>query len=144
MLQMLEVTRVYDICHTTISQIEFLQAPSFKLLMHLATPAILNFVVFSSKKLHSKNCTVDEEPLNRTPIGKTEDHSENYSFYMGSGVGFVVGFWAVCGVLFFKRNWRHAYLGFLDDIKDWVYVTTIVNCVDQEHVVYQEEEDELL
>ena len=74
-----------------------------------------------------KNCTVGEEPSNRTPIGKTEDHSENYSFYMDSGVGFVVGFWAVCGVLFFKRNWRHAYLGFLDDIKDWVYVTIVVN-----------------
>uniref|UniRef100_A0A2N9IF53 Uncharacterized protein n=1 Tax=Fagus sylvatica TaxID=28930 RepID=A0A2N9IF53_FAGSY len=72
-------------------------------------------------------CTVEEKPLNRTPIGKTEDHSENSNFYMGMGVGFPVGFWAICGILFFKRTWRHAYFKFLDDIQDWVYVTTVPN-----------------
>ena len=76
-----------------------------------------------------KHC-IEEEHSNSTPIGKTEDQSENYSFYMGSGVGFAVGFWTVCGVLFFKRSWRHVYFSFLDDIKDWVYVTIMlkVNC----------------
>ncbi|XP_030971262.1 receptor-like protein EIX2 isoform X1 [Quercus lobata] len=73
-----------------------------------------------------KTCTVEEEPSNRTPIGRIEDHSEKYSFYIGLGVGFAVGFWAICGVLFFKRTWRHAYFRFLDGIKDWVYVTTMV------------------
>uniref|UniRef100_A0A2N9H8E0 Disease resistance R13L4/SHOC-2-like LRR domain-containing protein n=1 Tax=Fagus sylvatica TaxID=28930 RepID=A0A2N9H8E0_FAGSY len=74
-----------------------------------------------------KKCTVEEKPLTRTPIGKTEDHSENSNFYMGMGVGFPVGFWAICGILFFKRTWRHAYFKFLDDIQDWVYVTTVPN-----------------
>ena len=74
-----------------------------------------------------KKCTVEEKPLTRTPMGKTEDHSENSNFYMGMGVGFPVGFWAICGILFFKRTWRHAYFKFLDDIQDWVYVTTVPN-----------------
>uniref|UniRef100_A0A2N9FT33 Uncharacterized protein n=1 Tax=Fagus sylvatica TaxID=28930 RepID=A0A2N9FT33_FAGSY len=72
-------------------------------------------------------CTVEEKPPKRTPIGKTEDHFENSNFYMGMGVGFPVGFWAICGILFFKRTWRHAYFKFLDDIQDWVYVTTVPN-----------------
>jgi hypothetical protein len=63
---------------------------------------------------------------NRTSIGKTEDDSENSSLYMGMGVGFAVGFWAVCGSLYFNRTWRHAYFKFLNDIKDWLYVATVL------------------
>jgi hypothetical protein len=74
-----------------------------------------------------KKCTVEEKTLNRTPMCKTKDHTENSNFYMGMGVGFPVGFWAICGILFFKRTWRHAYFKFLDDIQDWVYVTTVPN-----------------
>ena len=44
---------------------------------------------------------------------------------MGMGVGFAFGFWGVCGGLFFKKTWRHAYFKFVNDIKDWFYVTTI-------------------
>ena len=74
-----------------------------------------------------RNCTIGEESQNRTPIGKTEEDSNNSNFYIGMGVGFAVGFWAVCGVLFFNRTWRHAYFRFFDDVKDWVYVTIVLN-----------------
>ena len=74
-----------------------------------------------------RKCTIGEEPHNRTPIGATEEDSNNSNFYIGMGVGFVVGFWAVCGVLFFNRIWRHAYFRFFDDMKDWVYVTAGLN-----------------
>ncbi|KAK7857127.1 receptor-like protein eix2 [Quercus suber] len=74
-----------------------------------------------------RNCIIREESQNRTSIGKTEEDSNNYNFYIGMGVGFAVGFWAICGVLFFNWNWRHAYFRFLDDMKDWVYVTTVLN-----------------
>ncbi|KAK4591222.1 hypothetical protein RGQ29_021427 [Quercus rubra] len=74
-----------------------------------------------------RNCTIGEESQNRTPIGKTEEDSYNSNFYIGMGVGFAVGFWAVCGVLFFNKTWRHAYFKFFDDMKDWVYVTTVLN-----------------
>ena len=66
------------------------------------------------------------ESHNRTSIGKTKEDSESSSFYMGMGVGFAVGFWGVCGGLFFNRTWRHAYFKFVNDKKDWFYVTTIL------------------
>nr|XP_023881023.1 receptor-like protein EIX2 isoform X1 [Quercus suber]XP_023881024.1 receptor-like protein EIX2 isoform X2 [Quercus suber] len=74
-----------------------------------------------------RNCTIGEESQNRTPIGKTEEDFNNSNFYIGMGVGFAVGFWAVCGVLFFNKTWRHAYFTFFDDMKDWVYLTTVLN-----------------
>ncbi|KAL4625568.1 hypothetical protein ACB092_05G035600 [Castanea dentata] len=74
-----------------------------------------------------RNCTIEEESQNRRAIGKTEEDSNNSNFYIGMGVGFAVGFWAVCGVLFFNRTWRHAFFKFFDDLKDWVYVTTVLN-----------------
>ncbi|KAM3699441.1 hypothetical protein ACJW31_05G025900 [Castanea mollissima] len=73
-----------------------------------------------------KSCTIEEQSLNKSPIGSVEDDSENSSFYMGMGVGFATGFWAICGALFFNRTWRHAYFRFADEIKDWIYVTTMI------------------
>ncbi|XP_030969748.1 receptor-like protein EIX2 [Quercus lobata] len=69
-----------------------------------------------------KGCTSEEQSLNRSPIGSVEDDSKNSSFYIGMGVGFATGFWAICGALFFNRTWRHAYFRFADEIKDWIYV----------------------
>ncbi|XP_075667831.1 receptor-like protein EIX2 [Castanea sativa] len=73
-----------------------------------------------------KSCTIEEQSLNKSPIGSVEDDSENSSFYIGMGVGFATGFWAICGALFFNRTWRHAYFRFADKIKDWIYVTTMI------------------
>ncbi|KAM4110890.1 hypothetical protein ACJW30_05G026100 [Castanea mollissima] len=73
-----------------------------------------------------KSCTIEEQSLNKSPIGSVEDDSENSSFYIGMGVGFATGFWVICGALFFNRTWRHAYFRFADEIKDWIYVTTMI------------------
>ena len=67
---------------------------------------------------------IEEESFNRS-IGKAKDDSENSSFYMGMGAGFMVGFWTICGVLFFNRAWRHAYFRFLENINVWVYVNMV-------------------
>ncbi|KAL4625802.1 hypothetical protein ACB092_05G050700 [Castanea dentata] len=72
-----------------------------------------------------KSCTIEEQSLNSSPIGSVEDDSKNSSFYIGMGVGFATGFWAICGALFFSRTWRHAYFRFADEIKDWIYVTAM-------------------
>nr|POE51362.1 hypothetical protein CFP56_57703 [Quercus suber] len=42
------------------------------------------------------------------------------------GSWFAAGFWAICGALFFNRTWRHSYFRFSDDIRDWIYVTTVI------------------
>ncbi|KAK4557709.1 hypothetical protein RGQ29_007464 [Quercus rubra] len=73
-----------------------------------------------------KNCTIEDQSLNRSPIGSVEDDSKNSSFYIGMGAGFSTGFWAICGALYFNRTWRHAYFGFANEIKDWIYVTTMI------------------
>ena len=59
-------------------------------------------------------------------LGSAEDDSKNSSFYMGMGVGFTTSFWAICGAFFFNRTQRHAFFRFVDDIKDRMYVTTVI------------------
>ncbi|XP_031260903.1 receptor-like protein EIX2 [Pistacia vera] len=57
----------------------------------------------------------------------TDAPKDDLWFYLSSIIGFVVGFWGVCGTLLFKASWRHAYFNFLIDAKDWVYVTAVVS-----------------
>ena len=59
-------------------------------------------------------------------LGIAEDDSKISSFYIGMGFGFTTGFWAICGDHFFNRTWSHAFYRFADDIKDWMYVTTVI------------------
>ncbi|RVW13476.1 putative inactive leucine-rich repeat receptor kinase XIAO [Vitis vinifera] len=70
----------------------------------------------------TKNCTKDEETLGPTAVEENREFPEIAWFYIGMGSGFIVGFWGVCGALFFKRAWRHAYFQFLYDMRDRAYV----------------------
>ncbi|RVX01889.1 Leucine-rich repeat receptor protein kinase MSP1 [Vitis vinifera] len=54
----------------------------------------------------TKNCTKDEETLGPTAVEENREFPEISWFYIGMGSGFIVGFWGVCGALFFKRAWR--------------------------------------
>ncbi|XP_059589845.1 receptor-like protein EIX2 isoform X3 [Vitis vinifera] len=56
-----------------------------------------------------------------------QDDANNIWFYGNIVLGFIIGFWGVCGTLLFNSSWRYAYFQFLSKIKDWLYVTTIVN-----------------
>ncbi|XP_024171687.2 receptor-like protein EIX2 [Rosa chinensis] len=47
-------------------------------------------------------------------------------FFISVVLGFVTGFWMVCGSLLLKTSWRYAYFRFLDNAKDWIYVKTAV------------------
>ncbi|XP_040367743.1 receptor-like protein EIX2 isoform X2 [Rosa chinensis] len=47
-------------------------------------------------------------------------------FFISVVLGFVTGFWMVCGSLLLKTSWRYAYFRFLDNAKDWIYVKTVV------------------
>ncbi|RVX01895.1 Receptor-like protein 12 [Vitis vinifera] len=70
----------------------------------------------------TKNCTKDEATLGPTAVEENREFPEISWFYIGMGSGFIVGFWGVCGALFFKRAWRHAYFQFLYDMRDRAYV----------------------
>ncbi|WJZ87771.1 hypothetical protein VitviT2T_007123 [Vitis vinifera] len=74
----------------------------------------------------TKNCTEDEDFQGIDVIDENEEGSEIPWFYIGMGLGFIVGFWGVCGALLFKKAWRHAYFQFLYRVKDWVYVAIAI------------------
>ncbi|KAL5762400.1 hypothetical protein ACOSP7_018664 [Xanthoceras sorbifolium] len=51
-----------------------------------------------------------------------EDGSEKFWLYVGMALGFILGFWAVCGTLIIKRSWRQAYFRLVDETKDKLLV----------------------
>jgi len=55
-----------------------------------------------------------------------EDKLIIFGFYVSLGLGFIIGFWGVCGTLVIKTSWRHAYFKFFNNMKDWIYVTLAV------------------
>lgn len=61
-------------------------------------------------------------------VDDQEDENEFVSrgFYVSMGVGYVVGFWGVCGTLLFNKTWRLAYFKVLNDLADWIYVMVAV------------------
>ncbi|XP_030969922.1 receptor-like protein EIX2 [Quercus lobata] len=70
----------------------------------------------------STKCPGDEtfDGLSITSVDDKQggDDYERIWFYASIGLGFVVGFWSVCGTLLLKKSWRHCYFRFCDDIKD--------------------------
>ncbi|KAM2069122.1 hypothetical protein ACFX16_000672 [Malus domestica] len=53
---------------------------------------------------------------------KENDGLITTGFYLSLALGFVVGFWGVCGSLIFIRSWRYTYYKFLNCVYDWLYV----------------------
>ncbi|OMO88213.1 LRR receptor-like serine/threonine-protein kinase FLS2-like protein [Corchorus olitorius] len=43
-------------------------------------------------------------------------------------LGFIVGFWGVCGSLIIKQSWRRAYFKFVEEMKDRLFVFIAVYC----------------
>lgn len=79
-----------------------------------------------------KKCHTEEEPTSPEATEDVHDDQEdqdgyiNPGFYVAVGLGFIVGFWGVCGALIFKKSWRYGYFRLLNDIGDWIYVVVAV------------------
>ncbi|KAM7502839.1 hypothetical protein LguiB_001743 [Lonicera macranthoides] len=56
-----------------------------------------------------------------------EDKYEKLGLFVSIALGFIVGFWSVCGILVIKKTWRDAYFGFLKNMRDWIIVLVEVN-----------------
>jgi Leucine-rich repeat (LRR) protein len=75
----------------------------------------------------STKCSKDEiEPRVAKENGRG---IEAISFYISMVVGFIVGFWGVCGTLIIKTSWRHAYFRSFDNLKDKIVVFVMVKIV---------------
>ncbi|MED6155119.1 hypothetical protein PIB30_002322 [Stylosanthes scabra] len=66
----------------------------------------------------------DEEDAN-----EGEDKSERFWLYGSIALGYITGFWVVCGSLVLKRSWRHAYFKFVYDLRDKLLVFIAVSLV---------------
>ncbi|XP_048421021.1 receptor-like protein EIX1 isoform X2 [Pyrus x bretschneideri] len=71
-------------------------------------------------------CSPEQTTPNEQPAVENQDEDNDGfitpGFYMSLGLGFVVGFWGVCGSLIFNKSWRYTYLKFLNGLNDWLYV----------------------
>ena len=76
-----------------------------------------------------KKC-LEDEATQDPKIGSTHQEQANSHerlwFYTSIAVGFVFGFWGVCGTLVLKSSWRHAYFQFLERMGDRIFVTIAI------------------
>ncbi|KAM7502836.1 hypothetical protein LguiB_001740 [Lonicera macranthoides] len=56
-----------------------------------------------------------------------KDKYEKLGLFVSITLGFIVGFWSVCGSLVIKKTWRDAYFRFLKRLRDWIIVLVEVN-----------------
>ncbi|XP_064995205.1 receptor-like protein EIX2 [Musa acuminata AAA Group] len=75
-----------------------------------------------------KNCTVnikkaDEEEQNDDSF---ESRIKTIWLYTSITLGFIIGFWAICGSLLLLRTWRIAYFHAIDNMFDKLYVVMVV------------------
>ncbi|XP_031090893.1 receptor-like protein EIX2 [Ipomoea triloba] len=50
----------------------------------------------------------------------------DFDFFVSLTLGFILGFWGVCGTLIFKLSWRHAYFQFLEEKKEKICTAIVV------------------
>ncbi|KAK4431432.1 Receptor-like protein EIX2 [Sesamum alatum] len=85
----------------------------------------------------NKSCPEDEslqDPnsrvRDRNVMIKGESEDDRFitgGFYVALGLGFVVGFWSILGIILFNRRFRYAFFKQLDTIGDLVFVRIELN-----------------
>ncbi|KAK2430791.1 receptor protein EIX2 [Trifolium repens] len=70
-----------------------------------------------------KKCPKDEEETH-----EESSPEDNKPIYLSVTLGFITGFWGLWGSLLLIRNWRHAYVLFLNNIIDTMYVFMVLEC----------------
>ncbi|KNA24897.1 hypothetical protein SOVF_011440 [Spinacia oleracea] len=66
-------------------------------------------------------------PVNGNGITQHKESDDVFpGLYISVLLGFIVGFWGVCGTLVIKTSWRRAYFRFFDDMKERLYAVITV------------------
>ncbi|RVW99260.1 LRR receptor-like serine/threonine-protein kinase FLS2 [Vitis vinifera] len=100
-------------------------------------PTTNQFSTFNDPSIYEANLGLCGPPLStncstlndqdHTDEEDDEDEWDLSWFFISMGLGFPVGFWAVCGSLALKKSWRQTYFRFIDETRDRLYVFTAVN-----------------
>ncbi|XP_041025214.1 receptor-like protein EIX2 [Juglans microcarpa x Juglans regia] len=113
------------------------QVPYEKQLQTLNDPSIYegNYLL-CGPPLPNKCPGSETDPRGSPGEGNGEDDRDRkgildspISFYISLAIGFIVGFWGVCGTLIVKTSWRLAYFRSFDHMKDKIYVFIMVKLV---------------
>ncbi|KAG2688925.1 hypothetical protein I3760_09G115900 [Carya illinoinensis] len=111
------------------------QVPYGKQLQTLNDPSIYegNYLL-CGPPLPNKCPGFETEPRGSPGKGNGEDDRDGkgvldspISFYFCLVIGFIVGFWGVCGTLIIKTSWRLGYFRSFDHMKDKIYIFIMVN-----------------
>jgi hypothetical protein len=60
----------------------------------------------------------EQETKHEDSTDGDDDKTGRLGLYASIAVGYITGFWVVCGSLMLKRSWRHAYFKFVFDMRD--------------------------
>ncbi|RVW99362.1 putative inactive leucine-rich repeat receptor kinase XIAO [Vitis vinifera] len=100
-------------------------------------PTTNQFSTFNDPSIYEANLGLYGPPLSTNcSTLNDQDHKDEEEdedewdmswFFISMGLGFPVGFWAVCGSLVLKKSWRQAYFRLIDETRDRLYVFTAVN-----------------
>ncbi|KAJ1423625.1 Leucine-rich repeat [Sesbania bispinosa] len=75
-------------------------------------------------------CFSGDEVTNPTSISMVQEddngNNEKLLFYFVIALGFITGFWTFFGILLVKKNWRHAYFRYVEEVADNMHVAIIV------------------
>ncbi|XP_042405067.1 receptor-like protein EIX1 [Zingiber officinale] len=93
--------------------------------------------LFSDPLVYMGNFDLCGFPLDRSCKGSEttqtsnhiDDKNENEMIwlYISFALGFLTGFWTICGTLLLKKNWKICYFRFFDNTFDKVYVCIMMN-----------------
>ncbi|KAK7303027.1 hypothetical protein RJT34_13926 [Clitoria ternatea] len=72
------------------------------------------------------NCSSPLPKSGERKDGADDDKTERLWVEGSIAVGYITGFWLVCGSLVLKRRWRHAYFNFVFDKRDQLLVLVAV------------------
>ncbi|CAI8601793.1 unnamed protein product [Vicia faba] len=96
------------------------------------------FSTFNDPSIYAYNPYLCGSPLPNTCPGdlshgaseskgnEDEDGIEKVWFYFVIALGFGTGLWGVIFTLWFKKNWRHSYFRWVEDVGDEIYVAIVI------------------
>ncbi|ONI14147.1 hypothetical protein PRUPE_4G265000 [Prunus persica] len=75
-----------------------------------------------------KTCSEEEKGPGQ-PVLVNQDSQDGLitqGYYISMGLGFVVGFWGVCGTLLLNMSCEYTYFNFLTFLNDWLHVKAAI------------------